>query len=65
MPNIQSSLGNSVPDNSSKQSEFKKNIKFRILQWTSFLMIPLTFLYDENIDRPKMSEQKNPFEYKW
>ena len=26
-------------------------------------MIPLTFLCDENIDRPKLSEQKNPFEY--
>ena len=26
-------------------------------------MIPLIFLYDENIDRPKLSEQKNPFEY--
>ena len=23
-------------------------------------MIPLTFLYDEYIDRPKLSEQKNP-----
>ena len=26
-------------------------------------MIPLTFLYDEYIDRPKLSEQKNPFDY--
>ena len=26
-------------------------------------MIPLTFLYDEYIDRPKLSEQKKPFEY--
>ena len=27
-------------------------------------MIPLTFLYDEYIDRPKFTEQKkNPFEY--
>ena len=26
-------------------------------------MIPLTFLYGEYIDRPKLSEQKNPFEY--
>ena len=25
-------------------------------------MIPLTFLYDEYIDRPKSSEQKKPFE---
>ena len=27
------------------------------------LMIPLTTLYDEYIDRSKMSEQKNPVEY--
>ena len=26
-------------------------------------MIPVTFLYDEYIDRPKLSEQKKPFEY--
>ena len=26
-------------------------------------MIPLTFLYEEYIDGPKLSEQKNPFEY--
>ena len=26
-------------------------------------MMPLTFLYDEYIDRPKLTEQKNPFEY--
>ena len=26
-------------------------------------MIPLTFLYDKYIDRPKLPEQKNPFEY--
>ena len=26
-------------------------------------MIPLTTLYDEYIDRSKLSEQKNPFEY--
>ena len=29
----------------------------------SILMIPLKFLYDEYIDWPKFSEQKNPFEY--
>ena len=28
-----------------------------------FLMIPLTSLYDEYIDRSKLSEQKNPFEF--
>ena len=26
-------------------------------------MIPLTFLYDEYIDQPKLTEQKKPFEY--
>ena len=26
-------------------------------------MIPLTILYDEYIDWPKLTEQKNPFEY--
>ena len=26
-------------------------------------MIPLTFLCDEYTDRPKLSEQKKPFEY--
>ena len=26
-------------------------------------MIPLTALYDDYIDRPKVSEQKNTFEY--
>ena len=26
-------------------------------------MIPLTTLYDDYIDRPKLTEQKNPFEY--
>ena len=26
-------------------------------------MIPLTFLYDEYIDRPKLTGQKKPFEY--
>ena len=26
-------------------------------------MIPVSTLYDEYIDRPKLSEQKNPFQY--
>ena len=26
-------------------------------------MIPLTLLYDDYINRPKLSEQKNQFEY--
>ena len=34
-----------------------------ILRWTSFLIIPVSTLYDEYIDRPKLSEQKNPFVY--
>ena len=34
-----------------KKTYFKKSVKFGILRWTSFLMIPLTFLYGEYIDR--------------
>ena len=30
---------------------------------TGFLVIPLTTLYDEEIDHPALTEQKNPFEY--
>ena len=26
-------------------------------------MLPLTFLYDEYIDGPELTEQRNPFEY--
>ena len=52
------------PSITRKKNEIQKNLfLFRILRWTSFLMIPLTFLCDEYIDRPKFSEQKNPFEY--
>ena len=40
-----------------KKRKFNKTF-FRILRWTRFLMIPRTFLYDEYIDRPKLSEQK-------
>ena len=46
-----------------KKGNSKKSFQFRILRWTSFLMIPLTILHDEYIDRPKLTEQKNPFEY--
>ena len=46
-----------------KKPNSKKSFKFPILRWTSFLVIPLLFLYDEYIDRPKLSEQKKPFEY--
>ena len=30
---------------------------------TGFLVIPLTTLYDEEIDQPTLTELKNPFEY--
>ena len=63
MPIIQCYLKTSILDNSSKQSKFKTSFWFRILQKTSILMIPLTSLYVEYIDRPKLSEQKNSFEY--
>ena len=45
-------------DKSSKKMKLKKSFEFRILHWTSFLLIPLTFLYDEYIDGPKLREQK-------
>ena len=41
-----------------KNGKSKKS--YWILRWTSFLMITLTFLYDEYIDRPKLTEQKKP-----
>ena len=46
-----------------KKRNSKKSFHFPSLRWTSFLMIPLTILYDEYIDQPKLTEQKNPFEY--
>ena len=46
-----------------KRKSRKKYFKFHILRWTGFLKIPLTALYDENIDRPKLTEQKKRFEY--
>ena len=52
-------LGNSLK----KKRNWEKIFLFRFLRWMSFLMLPLTFLYDEYIDRPKLTEQKNPFEY--
>ena len=44
-----------------KNEKLKKSF-FHILRWTSFLMIPVSTLHDEYIDRPKLTEQ-NPFEY--
>ena len=46
-----------------KNKKSKKSFQFHILRWTSFLMTPVSTLYDEYIDRPKLTEQKNPFEY--
>ena len=60
MPNITCSRKTLNLDNSSKNTKFKR---FRTLRGTNFLMIPLIFLYYEYIDRPKLTEQKNPFEY--
>ena len=48
---------------SKRKRNSKKSILFGFLRWMSFLMIPLAFLYDEYIDRPKLCEQKNTFEY--
>ena len=61
MPNVLCSHKTSKLDNSSKKkTKFRKFFLFRILRWTSFFMIPLTFLYGEYIDRPKLSQQKKP-----
>ena len=38
----------------------KKSFSFHILRWRGFLMIPLTTLYDQYIDRSKLTEQKKP-----
>ena len=61
IPIITCSHKTSILDNSSKNTKVKqKHFYFQILGWTNFLMIPLTFLYDEYIDRPKLTEQKKP-----
>ena len=36
----------------------EKKIKFHILRWASFLVIPVSILYDEYINQQKLSEQK-------
>ena len=49
--------------NRSRKMQLKKYILIHIQLLTGFLIIPLTSLYDEYIDRPKLSEQKkNPVE---
>ena len=40
----------------------KKSFEYQIWRWIGSLMIPLTNLYGYYIDRPKLTEQKNPFE---
>ena len=42
-----------------KKPNSKKSFLIYILSWTGFLMIPLTTLYDEYIDWPKLTGQKN------
>ena len=55
-PIVHTKLQSSITPRKKRNS--KKSFYFWILRWTSFLMIPLTFLYDEYIDRPKFTEQK-------
>ena len=62
-PNIPSAHVTLNLDNSSKKSKFKSLFYFELYAGRAFSMIPLTFLYDEYIDRPKLSEQKKPVEY--
>ena len=62
-----------VNKNNASQSQFlkilnldkrtaKKSVYFYVLRWI-FVIEPLTTLYDEYIDQPKLSEQKKPVEY--
>ena len=48
--------------NVNKTTEVRRNLKifsfFEILRLTNFVMIPLTILYDEQINRRKLTEQK-------
>ena len=57
--------GNFEPTKFLEEQQIRKNLfLFKNICLKSFLMIPLTTLYYEYIDRPKMTEQKNPFEYR-
>ena len=47
----------------SRKRNADKSFIFHILRWTGFLMILLTTLYDDYIDRSKLSEHKNAVEY--
>ena len=44
------------------KTKLKKKTSFHILRWSGFLMIPLKTLYDENINRQTLTEQKNQYE---
>ena len=45
-------------DGSLLKTKSKKYFQFYIPRKTNFLVIPVSDLYDENIDRPKLSEHK-------
>ena len=61
MPNITCSHKTLNLGNSSKNTKLKKNVLIPSGR-RFFLVISLIFLYDEYIDRPKLSEQKKPIE---
>ena len=44
------------------QSKIKKSFEFHTVRWKGFLVIPLTTLYDDYINRSNMTDQKNSFE---
>ena len=46
--------------NRSRKRNSKQFFLIHILRWRGFLIIPPTTLYDEYIDRSKLSEQNNP-----
>ena len=50
-------------DKSLDKTNLKNYFFLYILRVTGFSMIPPTTLYDEYIDRPKLTEQKKPFKY--
>ena len=62
-PNIPCSHETLNLNKSPKKMKFKKSFYFWILRWMSFLMIPLTILYDDYIDGSKIVRTKKPFEY--
>ena len=61
MPNIKCSHKSLNIDNSSKKNDIQKTLINFNFTSDEFLMIPFTFLYNENIGRPKLTEQKTHF----